>query len=322
MSSLGVRPSTIKPEKETRLALVLNGGVSLAVWMGVYELDLLRRDDSAQDIREEDRPVFNHWKRLADAENQRVSIDIVAGTSADGLNGMLLATAITRGMVLSSPRFYLRDMWQEAVALDDLLQPHRPQHSLAARGGLRWRAQCGARPYALWRSRMPTHRPMIGRPFPVTLVPSHKPGFRDSWPHAADRRDGSAGQRPMANAIRRREPKSAVTRLRPERVLLMHRTRQEVDVHPPAALEGGWGALMAAPRRLAVDHPRSCAFQADRQYRHRPESAQWNRRLVAGDGRKEPTNDRERRLQAKMPSPQPSPVAHIASDQQERHIGV
>src|SRR3954447_26084653 len=62
MSSLGLRPSTTKPEKETRLALVLNGGVSSAVWMGgvVYELDRLRRDDSAQDIREEDRPLFSH----------------------------------------------------------------------------------------------------------------------------------------------------------------------------------------------------------------------------------------------------------------------
>ncbi|MFI1306078.1 patatin-like protein [Streptomyces sioyaensis] len=110
---------------ETRLALVLNGGVSLAVWMGgvTHELDLLRRASSGVDspgaVADEDRPVFEIWERLARNAGTKISIDIVSGTSAGGLNGLLLATALARGSALPS----LRSVWQESAALDQLLKP-------------------------------------------------------------------------------------------------------------------------------------------------------------------------------------------------------
>ncbi|MGW4650145.1 DUF3376 domain-containing protein [Kitasatospora sp. NPDC004289] len=109
---------------ETRLALVLNGGVSLAVWMGgvVHELDLLRHATSGASedtVRPEDQPVFRIWKRLAAAARTRVVIDVVAGSSAGGINGMMLATALGRGARLP----YLREVWDESASLGKLLEP-------------------------------------------------------------------------------------------------------------------------------------------------------------------------------------------------------
>ncbi|MET8677789.1 DUF3376 domain-containing protein [Streptomyces sp. NPDC004647] len=110
---------------ETRLALVLNGGVSLAVWMGgvTHELDLLRRASSGNVENavpdEADLPVFKIWARLARKAGTRVSIDIVSGTSAGGLNGLLLATALARGSALPN----LRQVWEESAALDKLIKP-------------------------------------------------------------------------------------------------------------------------------------------------------------------------------------------------------
>lgn len=110
---------------ETRLALVMNGGVSLAVWMGgvTHELDLLRRASSGledeRSVVEADRPVFRIWQELARKAGTRVSVDIVSGTSAGGLNGLLLATALARGTALPP----LREVWEESAALDKLLTP-------------------------------------------------------------------------------------------------------------------------------------------------------------------------------------------------------
>ena len=89
--------------EQLRMALVLNGGVSLAVWMGgvVHELDLLRRAcsdglDPAQQPRPYDQVVFDRWRELSRAggRERAVVVDVIAGTSAGGLNGALLATAV------------------------------------------------------------------------------------------------------------------------------------------------------------------------------------------------------------------------------------
>ncbi|TMR93027.1 DUF3376 domain-containing protein [Nonomuraea basaltis] len=125
-----------KPKTEVRLALVLNGGVSLAVWMGgvAHELDLLRRasrsGDSAEGLRQQDKPVFEFWRDLSCKTNNRVLVDIVAGTSAGGLNGMLLATAIGRGTALP----YLRETWVRSADLDELLKPSTPQQNSLLNG--------------------------------------------------------------------------------------------------------------------------------------------------------------------------------------------
>ncbi|MFF0345442.1 DUF3376 domain-containing protein [Kribbella sp. NPDC004875] len=94
-------------DHEIRIALVLNGGVSLAVWMGgvTHELDLIRRasgDSDAPGPQPYDAVLADRWRELCRRgdERRRVVVDVIAGTSAGGLNGSLLATAIANGSTL------------------------------------------------------------------------------------------------------------------------------------------------------------------------------------------------------------------------------
>lgn len=115
-------------DHEIRIALVLNGGVSLAVWMGgvTHELDLIRRASGSKDLpgpQRYDEVLADRWRALChrDADDKRrVVVDVIAGTSAGGLNGSLLATAISNGSTLdpdgdNGP--WLRQKW---VALGSL----------------------------------------------------------------------------------------------------------------------------------------------------------------------------------------------------------
>ncbi len=103
-------------EEEVRLALVLNGGVSLAIWMGgvTCELDRARRAGFAALPRGEGVGV---WEQVCEALGTRVTIDVVAGTSAGGLNGAVLAAAIAR----RAPMPNLRDTWKRLGDFDRLL---------------------------------------------------------------------------------------------------------------------------------------------------------------------------------------------------------
>ncbi len=108
-------------EHEIRIALVLNGGVSLAVWMGgvTHELDLIRRasgSDDAPDSQPYDAVLADRWRELCRQgdERRRIVVDVIAGTSAGGLNGSLLATAISNGSTLDpggSDGPWLRQKW-------------------------------------------------------------------------------------------------------------------------------------------------------------------------------------------------------------------
>ncbi|WP_432948448.1 DUF3376 domain-containing protein [Kribbella sp. CA-253562] len=94
-------------DHEIRIALVLNGGVSLAVWMGgvTHELDLIRRASAGGDAppaQPYDELLAQRWRDLCrrDGEQRKVVVDVIAGTSAGGLNGSLLATAVAHGSTL------------------------------------------------------------------------------------------------------------------------------------------------------------------------------------------------------------------------------
>ena len=106
------------PEEEVRLAVVLNGGVSLAVWMGgvVLELDRLTK------ARSDEATPYGVLKRLTGC---RARVDVITGTSAGGINGAALAlTQVNRH---ASPAA-LRDLWIEQGRLENLLrQPFRGQ---------------------------------------------------------------------------------------------------------------------------------------------------------------------------------------------------
>jgi patatin-related protein len=97
--------------QELRLALVCYGGVSLAIWMhGVTkELHKLVLASEAYNATPDANPFPEgstervYWDLLAAREENdklrtRVVIDVVAGTSAGGINGIVLAKALARGL--------------------------------------------------------------------------------------------------------------------------------------------------------------------------------------------------------------------------------
>lgn len=92
---------------QIRLALVLYGGISLAVYMNgmAQELLALVRASQARRMAEADpdhpyvqeQRATNAYVRLLDAAGVDVVIDVIAGTSAGGLNGLILAKALAVG---------------------------------------------------------------------------------------------------------------------------------------------------------------------------------------------------------------------------------
>ena len=111
--------------QELRLALVFNGGVSLAVWMGgvAKELDrfrcALRRTPEA--MRAD--PSLGYYAELLDALRCEVVTDVIAGTSAGGINGAMLGYVVgnRKSLEVAGPDA-IRDTWQKLGAIDDLLK--------------------------------------------------------------------------------------------------------------------------------------------------------------------------------------------------------
>ncbi|MGW0890546.1 patatin-like protein [Saccharopolyspora sp. NPDC002578] len=108
-------------DQELRLALAMRGGASLAVWIGgaVAEIDLLRCATSGTPppgtAKPNPEPDDEHpWAALAGlAGYDSVSVDVLAGASAGGLNATLLSASIVYGMPFED----MRELW---VRLADL----------------------------------------------------------------------------------------------------------------------------------------------------------------------------------------------------------
>jgi patatin-related protein len=94
-------------QQELRIALVMNGGVSLAIWIGgvTQEINRLVRGESV-------------YGRLCQGLYLKPRVDIVSGTSAGGINGALLALAISQGKPLDP----LRDIWLDRGDILTLLR--------------------------------------------------------------------------------------------------------------------------------------------------------------------------------------------------------
>ncbi len=125
------RPASLGTQ-ELRLAMAFTGGVSLAVWMGgvAREVDLLvqaserRRtiNGAKQDASTPDPdPVRRYYRRLLDLLDVQVCVDVLAGTSAGGINAALLGLANAQRSDLSS----LRDTWLSSGSLSQLLRDPR-----------------------------------------------------------------------------------------------------------------------------------------------------------------------------------------------------
>jgi len=130
-------------EKELRIALVCFGGVSLAIYMHGITKEILKlaRASSAlhavTDRRKRSSATFLDNHDAADPEYDtetiyfdllrdigktlelRIIVDIVAGASAGGINGVMLARALSHDL----PMGRLRELWLKNADVTELLAP-------------------------------------------------------------------------------------------------------------------------------------------------------------------------------------------------------
>jgi patatin-related protein len=115
-----------QPAAELRLAVTFTGGVSLAVWMGgmAREMNLLlaasrlRSGESVADTSDQGRKVRDLYAALLELLNLDCSIDVISGTSAGGINAVILGLANVQRFDLD----HLRELWFKEGALGHLLR--------------------------------------------------------------------------------------------------------------------------------------------------------------------------------------------------------
>ncbi|MCD2196170.1 DUF3376 domain-containing protein [Actinomycetospora endophytica] len=94
------------------------------------ELDLAARASQGRrgGLADDDLPQYERWRRICADSDTTVEIDIVAGTSAGGLNGTILATSYGLGTTLPD----LKQMWQESgsISRGKLLPPKKASSSV------------------------------------------------------------------------------------------------------------------------------------------------------------------------------------------------
>lgn len=112
--------TSVTPRKEVRIGLVLYGGVSLAVYIGGVVTEFLRV------VRASKKLESNAYDTVLDHINSEVTVDIISGTSAGGLNGVLLAKALCNGLSMRSFR-NVRTLWLEEADFSLLVNSGRPR---------------------------------------------------------------------------------------------------------------------------------------------------------------------------------------------------
>ncbi|MGE3747066.1 MAG: patatin-like phospholipase family protein, partial [Sphingomonadaceae bacterium] len=115
-------------EKELRLALICYGGVSLAVYMHGITKEIWRLAQASQaqhdPLADPDPGEDLYRVLLADIEREfglklRVLVDVIAGASAGGINGIFLGQAIATGQSLEP----LTELWLGSADVDVLVDP-------------------------------------------------------------------------------------------------------------------------------------------------------------------------------------------------------
>ena len=136
--------------QEIRLAVVLNGGVSLAVWISgvTHELNNLvqasRRRGAAPDA----------YADLLGVLQATARIDVIAGTSAGGINGGFLSLGLVHGCDLAG----LRTLWQDQGDLGILLRDPRQTNAPSVLRGEYFHEAADRRPtHAVWDDRPGSH---------------------------------------------------------------------------------------------------------------------------------------------------------------------
>lgn len=93
--------------EELRIAVVMNGGVSLAVWIGGVTHEVNRAVSG-----------IGVYGRLLALTATKARVDVISGTSAGGINGAMLALARAYDADLAP----VRDLWLDKGRLHDLLR--------------------------------------------------------------------------------------------------------------------------------------------------------------------------------------------------------
>ncbi|MGJ3649630.1 patatin-like protein [Sphingomonas sp. GlSt437] len=115
-------------EKELRLALVCYGGISLAVYMHGITKEIWRLARASRAFLDGETPASGSqgvYRALlqemerAQGTRVRVLVDIIAGASAGGINGVFLAQAVATGQSLEP----LTNLWLESADVEALLDP-------------------------------------------------------------------------------------------------------------------------------------------------------------------------------------------------------
>ena len=123
-------------EKELRLALVCYGGVSLAVYMHGVSKEILKLARASADhragVEAGDRRANSDYtdteavyldllRQIGGKLDLHVVVDVIAGASAGGINGVLLARALALDLAFDP----LRTMWLDKADVAELLAPER-----------------------------------------------------------------------------------------------------------------------------------------------------------------------------------------------------
>ena len=103
--------------QELRVAVVMIGGVSLAIWIGGVTLELQHLDLAGRHLDRSAVPL-RVYQELLEFLHARARVDVIAGTSAGGVNGGFLALGVVHELDLS----VLGDVWENEGALSDLLR--------------------------------------------------------------------------------------------------------------------------------------------------------------------------------------------------------
>jgi patatin-related protein len=130
-------------EKELRFALVCYGGVSLAVYMHGVTKEILKLVRASRDFhtftnkrhhhatyadvahtRDEpadtEQAYFDLLRIIGETLDLRIVVDVIAGASAGGINGVILARALAHDLSIDP----LRDFWLKHSDVAELMPPH------------------------------------------------------------------------------------------------------------------------------------------------------------------------------------------------------
>jgi len=111
-----------QPSQEIRFAVVMYGGVSLAIYMNGIAQELLRAVRATSDLPDADLSGTELiYRELGQRLGSRIVVDILSGTSAGGLNAAFLAKALANS---NKNLDALQKMWFEEADISKLLNDY------------------------------------------------------------------------------------------------------------------------------------------------------------------------------------------------------